>query len=142
MTFRKHVMISIVLLSVTGLLFGCSDDETVAPNTTVDEAPPALVLGLAAAMTDNGVELTWIPSSLPNLGGYNVYRHITSESAITQLNSSLVSGNRYLDTTAKKGPVYEYLVTVVTARGTEGAYAAITVNTDPTSAKAEIHEAH
>jgi fibronectin type 3 domain-containing protein len=135
-------MISIVLLSVTGLLLGCSDDDTVAPNATVNEAPPAIVMGLAATMTPAGIELTWIASSQPNLGGYNVYRHISSTSAITKINSSLVGENRYIDTTAQNGPVYEYLVTAVTVRGTESAYAAITINTSPERTKAEIYVGH
>jgi fibronectin type 3 domain-containing protein len=91
-------------------------------------------------MTPDGIELTWLASSHPTLRGYNVYRHIASESAIGQLNAAPLSENRYVDATAESGPVYEYLVTAVTVKGTESAYASITIVTEPGKTKAKPRE--
>jgi fibronectin type 3 domain-containing protein len=132
MTFRKHVMISIVLLCVTGLLIGCSEDGTVAPAATTYEAPPIAVSGLTVKLLSNGaVSLMWDANTQPNLRGYNVYRHSPSESAIALLNSSPVGQNRYTDATVERGPVYEYMVTSVSTKGAESAFTSITINTDP-----------
>jgi fibronectin type 3 domain-containing protein len=133
MTFRMHVMIGIVLLCFAGLLTGCNEDSAVAPEETTPaiEAPPAAVSGLRVMLNTNGdVTLRWDASTQPNLRGYNVYRHIVSESAIGILNVSPLTDNRYTDTTTERGQRYEYLVTAVSAKGLESAYAAVSVVTE------------
>ncbi len=130
MTFRKYVMISMVLLCGSALLLGCSDDDPAAP-APGNEAPPAVISGLSIRMlSDSEVELSWDASTQPNLSGYNLYRHIQTEQAIGRLNSTPSTSNRYVDATISKGPVYEYLVTAVSAKGLESAYAAITISTN------------
>jgi hypothetical protein len=130
MTFRKHVMISIVLLCVSGFFLGCSsDDGTLAPAAT-DEAPPAAVSGLTYTLMSNGdIALRWDASTQPNLRGYNVYRHHPSQSAIGVLNASPLSDNRFVDTSSQRDEVYEYLVTTVSAKGLESAFTTITIST-------------
>jgi fibronectin type 3 domain-containing protein len=132
MTFRMHVMIGFMLLCFAGLTTGCSEDSAVAPEATpVDEAPPAVVSGLTVMLSASGdVTLRWDASTQPNLRGYNVYRHIVSESAIGILNASPLRDNRYTDTTAQRGQRYEYLVTAVSTKGLESAYASISIVTE------------
>lgn len=136
MAFRNHVMICIVLLGVSGLVLGCSsDDGTLAP-AQVNEAPPAAVSGLSATLTsEGGIALRWDASTQPNLRGYNVYRHDSSQSAIGLLNASPLSENRYVDTNVQQGSVYEYLVTAVSAKGLESAFATVTISTAQTRDK-------
>jgi hypothetical protein len=132
MTFRMHVMIGILLLCFAGLITGCSDDGTVVdPVVPADEAPPAAVSGLVVTLHSNGdVALTWDASTQPNLRGYNVYRHIVTNNAIGTLNRSPLTDNRYLDTGTLRGYRYEYMVTAVSAKGLESAYATVSVLTE------------
>jgi fibronectin type 3 domain-containing protein len=124
-------MISIVLLSISGLLLGCSDDSTVTPET-IFEAPPAAPSGLSVQLNaDGNVELTWDASTQPNIRGYNVYRHIASQSVIATLNDAPLAEARYIDDQVDIGHLYEYMVTSVTTRGTESAYSTIQINTTP-----------
>jgi fibronectin type 3 domain-containing protein len=134
MTVRKYVMISAVLLCVSGLLLGCSDDNPVTlPTVPVDEAPPTAVSGLNAILTAGGdVALSWDASSSPNLRGYKVYRHNVSDQAIGLLTASPVTDNRYVDSSVETGPKYEYMVTSVSVKGLESAYATVTIDTDTT----------
>jgi fibronectin type 3 domain-containing protein len=132
MTVRKYVMISAVLLCVSGLLLGCSNDDpiTLAP-VPVDEAPPTAVSGLNAMVTTGGsVALSWNVSSSPNLRGYKVYRHNVSDQVIGLLTASPVTDARYVDSSIEQGATYEYRVTAVSVKGLESAYATITVDTD------------
>ena len=132
MTFRMHVMIGILLLCFAGLMMGCSDDAAVVdPVVPTDEAPPAAVSGLEVTLHSNGdVALTWDASTQPNLRGYNVYRHIVTDNAIGTLNRSPLANNRYIDTGALRGHRYEYMVTAVSAKGLESAFATISVLTE------------
>jgi hypothetical protein len=132
MTFRLHVVIGILLLCFAGLMMGCSDDGTVVePVVPTDEAPPAAVSGLQVTLYSNGdVALSWDASTQPNLRGYNVYRHIVSGNAIGALNRSPLANNRYIDTSAMRGYRYEYMVTAVSVKGLESAFATISVLTE------------
>ena len=131
MTFRKHVMISAVLLCVSGLLLGCSEENPVTL-TAGDEAPPTAVSGLSAMLiSGGGVALSWDASSSPNLRGYKVYRHNVTEQAIGLLTASPVTDNHYNDMSVVLGPKYEYMVTAVNARGLESVYATVEIGTMP-----------
>lgn len=137
MTFRMHVMIAIILLAFAGLLSGCGDDSTVAPAAPpTDEAPPAAVSGLRVTLNANGdVGLVWDASTQPNLRGYNVYRHLVSESAIGLLNNLPLTDNRYTDTNAQRGQHYEYMVTAVSTKGLESAFATASIVTERMNAR-------
>ena len=135
MTFRKYVMISMVLLCGSVLMLGCSSDDP-APLGLGDEAPPAAISGLSARLLSGGdVELTWDASTQPRVSGYNVYRVVESEQGIGRLNTSPIANNRYIDTSVALGPVYQYLVTAVSAKGLESAFTAVSINTDPKRGK-------
>ena len=75
----------------------------------------ALALGMAA-QTTRTVTVVWTAASAPSgatgvIVGYNVFRGTTSAGPFTQLNTSLVSGLSYLDTTPVVGQTYTYYVT-------------------------------
>jgi hypothetical protein len=90
--------------------------------------PPTLV-ATGKETSAEGVTITWqaptanIDGSTPvNLLGYNVYRVDESQTdpAATPLNTSLISGNQFLDKNVKFGENYRYIVRSVSL-GTEGA---------------------
>jgi fibronectin type 3 domain-containing protein len=66
--------------------------------------------------------LTWVASTSSNLAGYNVYRSITSGSAYTKLNSSLIAGTTFTDGTCQPGQTYYYAATAVDTSGNESVY--------------------
>jgi cellulose 1,4-beta-cellobiosidase len=82
-------------------------------------AQPALS-GLPTGAKPHTVTLTWkaSPSHVP---GYNVYRKSKSETDYRKINSSLVQGLKYVDTSVESGATYHYVVRAVDAEGHESA---------------------
>jgi len=137
MAFRKHVMISIVLLAISGLLFGCSDNSTTAPQIQT-EAPilaPANVT--ATILTDGNVSISWDASTQTHLKGYNVYRLDIEAGQIGKLNPSILSANSYVDNGAQWRHEYQYRVTAVSVKNVESAYATVTIELTETSGKGD-----
>jgi fibronectin type 3 domain-containing protein len=65
--------------------------------------------------------LTWTPS-IDTVSGYNIYRGTASgQESKTKINSALVTGTTYTDTTVLAGITYFYEVTSVNAAGNESA---------------------
>jgi fibronectin type 3 domain-containing protein len=64
------------------------------------------------------VALTW-DSSTSKVSGYNIYRSTTSGSGYTKLNSSLISGTSYTDSTVQNATTYYYVTTAVDSSGDE-----------------------
>jgi fibronectin type 3 domain-containing protein len=64
------------------------------------------------------VSLNW-NSSTSSVSGYNVYRSTTSGSGYAKVNTSLVSGLTYSDSTVQSGTTYYYVTTSVDSSGTE-----------------------
>lgn len=126
MAFSKYVLISVVLLAVSGILFGCGD-STVAPQVTT-EAPIVAPSNVTAQALPNGdVVISWDASTQPTLKGYNVYRLDKSNYQIGRLNSSPLSHNSYTDQTAERYGQYEYRVTAVSVKNTESNYSAVAI---------------
>lgn len=130
MTIRKHVIISIVLLCVSGLILGCSEDSAISP-APQNEAPLIAPSNLRAMLSADGVSLSWDASSQPNVVGYNVYRHTPSLNQIGRLNDDPITTSWYVDTTTELHVRYEYRVTTVNLKGTESAYVSAMINTSP-----------
>jgi hypothetical protein len=84
---------------------------------------PALVSlsGTGVAPVQHSVALTWNASS-STVSGYNVYRSTVSGSGYTKLNSSLVSGLSYTDSTVLNTTTYYYVTTAVDSSGAESVY--------------------
>jgi len=84
--------------------------------------PPANAqLALSRLPTDgkpHTVTLTWKASPSP-ASGYNVYRKSKSETDYRKINSSLVQGLKYIDTSVERGATYHYMVRAVDAEGHE-----------------------
>lgn len=98
----------------------------IEPASRIARAP---VLQSTGEVTAQAIKITWqapssnIDTTTPvNVLGYNVYRMDESQSAPgqTPLNSALISGTEFTDTTFKFGGEYRYLVRAVSL-GSEGA---------------------
>jgi hypothetical protein len=106
--------------SVTGALSiasNATDSPNIEPLSATGVNPPS-------------VSLTWVASASSNVAGYNVYRSAVSGGPYTELNSSLVTGTSYTDTTVEFGDTYYYAVTAANSQGVESAdsnQAAVTV---------------
>jgi hypothetical protein len=67
------------------------------------------------------VALTW-NASTSTASGYNVYRSTVSGSAYTRINSSLVNGLSYSDSTVQNSTTYFYVTTAVDSNGLESSF--------------------
>ncbi len=74
-----------------------------------------------SAVGDVGhIDLSWFPSALPDVAGYNLYRGESSGGPYTKLNSAVVVDTSYADHTALPGVPYFYIYRVVTTDLLEG----------------------
>lgn len=87
-----------------------ADVEIIVSSDTNAPSPPA---GLSATPGNSTVSLNWNDNAEGDLAGYNVYRSITSGSAYSKLNGSLVGSSGYIDSDASGGLTYYYVVTAV-----------------------------
>src|SRR3954470_4753826 len=89
-----------------------------------DVFPPAQPAGVQAVYTAAGaqqfIDLTWMPSSDPDLAGYNVYRR-TAGSEPVKISRELVKSPAYRDNDISAGARYFYSVSAVDLRGNESA---------------------
>jgi fibronectin type 3 domain-containing protein len=56
------------------------------------------------------------------VSGYNVYRGAVSGGPYTLLNTSLITGLSYTDTSVQSGATYYYVTTAVDSSGVESVY--------------------
>jgi Bacterial Ig domain/Carboxypeptidase regulatory-like domain len=87
-------------------------------------------VNFTAAGKQHTVMLSWSPSS-STVSGYNVYRSTVSGSGYTKLNSGLISGSNYDDTSVQSGTTYYYVTTSVDSGGDESAHSNQAVATIP-----------
>jgi fibronectin type 3 domain-containing protein len=92
----------------------------IASAMPVDTIPPAIPANITATAGDRQVILEWDYNNEPDLGGYNVYRSLTSGSGYI-LTASDVTVSNYTDTVAN-GSTYYYVVTSVDTGNLESAY--------------------
>jgi len=83
---------------------------------------PIPVVNLAGNMSGNNVELSWSSNSEPDIGGYNVYRSLSSGYPYTRLTDNPVPDTCYVDTTVSSGNTYYYVVTACIRAGSESRY--------------------
>jgi len=89
-------------------------------NVTINSANVPGVNFTATVQQAHSVALSWIAST-STVAGYNVYRSTASGSQYAKVNSSLVGGLAYTDTTVLGGTLYYYVTTAVDASGNESA---------------------
>lgn len=91
-------------------------------------ANPPTLIATGKEVAETAIRISWQPpaanidgSTPVNLLGYNVYRVAESETEVSPapLNTTLVSGNQYVDQNFKFGETYRYIVRSVSL-GTEG----------------------
>jgi fibronectin type 3 domain-containing protein len=82
-------------------------------------SPAAVSLsGTGVAPVQHSVVLTWAAST-SSVAGYNVYRGTVSGGPYTKINSSLITGLTYTDSTVVSGTTYYYVATAVDSSGDE-----------------------
>jgi len=87
---------------------------------------PTVTIGLSGtgvAAVAYQVNLSWDAptSSSDPVAGYNVYRTPSSASSYVQLNSTVVTGTTYVDSSVQDGQTYDYIVESVDAAGVTSA---------------------
>ena len=98
-----------------------SDSATVTVTSTAAGSPTSIALsGTGVQATTHSVALAWVASA-STVSGYNVYRSTTSGSGYAKINSALITGVTYSDTTVQSGTTYYYVVNAVDSSGTESA---------------------
>lgn len=90
-----------------------SPDSPIQTAKPVDMTPPAPVLNLVAAATQQGIELRWEPGREPDLAGYKVFRRSLAEPQFQQLTPQVVTKPYFVDVGASKGVTYFYYVLAV-----------------------------
>ena len=72
-------------------------------------------------MVQHTVSLSWIAST-STVTGYNVYRSTSNGSGYVKINTSLVSGLTYTDSSVTSGTTYFYVTTAVDSSGNESGF--------------------
>lgn len=88
----------------------------------VQRVANAYLTGTCVTGVSHSVTLNWTASTSSNVSGYNVYRGLTSGGPYTKVNSSLVGGVTYTDTTVQAGQTYYYVSTAVDSSNNESGY--------------------
>jgi len=76
------------------------------------------------------VTLSWTPSST-SFAGFNVYRGSVSGGPYSKVNTTLITGTSYTDTSVASGQTYYYVATEENSAGTESAYSSQVTATIP-----------
>ncbi len=97
-----------------------SGNITIVSNASGSPAAVSLS-GTGVVPIQHSVALAW-NASTSTVSGYNVYRSTVSGSGYTKLDSSLVSGLTYTDSTVLNTTTYYYVTTAVDSSGTESIY--------------------
>jgi len=128
MAFRKQFVLAFALLALSAIALGCAEDTT-APNTQ-DEAPVLAPTNVQATVLAGGnIQITWNPSSQPDISGYNLYRREVGNGNSNKLNGSRIHATDYVDNTTRVASEYEYRVTAVNTRGRESRFTSVVVET-------------
>ncbi|MGH9743473.1 MAG: beta strand repeat-containing protein [Candidatus Acidiferrum sp.] len=96
----------------------------VSRNVTINGANLTGVNFTATAQVAHSVLLTW-SASTSTVTGYNIYRSTVNGGPYTVVNSGLISGLSYTDSTVQNDVVYYYVATAVDSSGNESAYSTL-----------------
>jgi len=90
-------------------------------------APLALIWGCAGltsghtSPSSHSVALSW-NASTSTVSGYNIYRSTLSGGSYLRINSSVVAGLSYTDSTVQNTTTYYYVTTAVDSTGNESTF--------------------
>jgi hypothetical protein len=93
----------------------------VSQSVTVNGANKTGVNFTATVQQTHSVALSW-NASTSAVTGYNIYRSTVSGTQYAKINSSLVGGLAFTDTTVLGGTIYYYVTTAVDVSGNESAF--------------------
>ena len=91
-------------------------------NVTVNGVNVTGVNFTAATQSPHSVSLSWGASPTTAVTGYNVYRSTVSGSLFARVNSALVGGLAYTDSSVQSGRTYYYVATAVDGSGNESVF--------------------
>jgi hypothetical protein len=83
---------------------------------------PTVVSLSGAGVNSHYVSLSWTASTSSGVTGYNIYRGTASGGPYSQLNTSLITGTSYTDSSVVAGQTYYYVAGAVNSSGTQSAY--------------------
>ena len=99
--------------------------------STAANSPLSVPLsGSGVTNVTHKASLTWT-SSTSTVAGYNVYRGTQNGGPYTKVNSSVVTGSAYSDSSVQAGTTYYYVVTSVTSAGVESVHSSQVSGTIP-----------
>jgi hypothetical protein len=112
-------------LSSTGIISGTPTEagtfgisvEVTDSGSPASSASANFSVTIAAA--SYSAALSWTASASSDVTGYNVYRSTVSGGRYAKINSSLVAGSTYADSTVVNGQTYYYVTTSVDSTGVE-----------------------
>ena len=87
-------------------------------SSTATNSPHSVSLSGLGLAPSYAVDLAWDPST-STVAGYNVYRSDASGGPYTRLNSALVGGTAFTDSTVQPGDTCYYVVKAVDSGGME-----------------------
>jgi hypothetical protein len=91
-------------------------------NVTVNGINVTGVNFTAATQAPHSVSLSWGASPTTGVTGYNVYRSTVSGSLFARVNTSLVAGLSYSDSSVQSTTTYYYVATAVDGGGNESIF--------------------
>jgi len=114
----------------TGIISGTptiSGTSSITISATSAGGTGTAILTLSIASTSYSVTLSWNQSPSPDAAGneilgYNIFRSTTSGGPYQQLNSSVLAGTTYADTTVADGTTYYYVATVIDSSNAQSGY--------------------
>lgn len=106
----------VVSASKTGFSFSPSTQSVTISTADVTGADFS-----AAGLQARSAVLSWTASTTP-VAGYDIYRSTTQGGPYVLLNSALISGVSYTDTTVQTGQTYFYVTTAVDSSGMQSVY--------------------
>jgi hypothetical protein len=113
---------SLVLTVQFGPAVAGSVNGSISIVSNANGSPASVTLsGTGVAPVQHSASLAW-NASTSTVSGYNVYRSTVSGSAYMKINSSVVSGLSYTDSTVLSGTTYFYVTTSVDSSGIESSY--------------------
>jgi hypothetical protein len=118
LTPAQTLAFSIIFSPTAG---GAASGSVVVTSNAAGSPATIVLSGTGVQAASHTVALAWTAST-SNVSGYNVYRSTTNGSGYSLVNTGLVAGVSYTDTTVQNGTTYYYVTTAVDSSGNESAY--------------------